>query len=351
VLWGQNRESRDSVDAAGAGAPQAAIASLLRNVQRHDWDAAYAQVAGSSNVDQASFIRDLSGTHGALRTFSGLTGWDLNPLRATDSDAEVRATMHWATPVGALDDARDLKVVREDNAWKVVWPQPHFPDPPPQVIPLTFMRWDLVTGGSGDEWGNRNVDGPRVRIVSMNAVSYEGGSVVIGEAINEDSIPAFVNVNATLVGPDGQVLGNESSFDKVLHVLLPKQVTPYRIDFPEVELAKIKSVQMDVKTSLIGAAADPVIEVSNQAIGDDGAGAKALQGQLLNQSGQVVNIPHIIATFYDDGGRVIWVADGYIDRALLPQSPEPFRVRVPERIANNARNYRVVVNQYSLGGS
>jgi hypothetical protein len=185
----------------------------------------------------------------------------------------------------------------------------------------------------------------------MNATSYQGGTVIMGEAINEDTVPAFVNVNATLVGGDGKTVGDESSFDKILHVLLPKQVTPYRIDFPDVDLATVKNVRMDIKTSLVPASADPVIGVMNQTIATDAAGRKVLQGQLLNQSGQIVNIPHVIATFYDNQGKVIWVSDGYVDRVLYPETPEAFSVEVPPTIASCAQNYHVVVNQFTLGQS
>jgi len=340
-----------SGSSSGGDAPQQAVSALLQNVQRRNWDGAYAQLASANKAEQPSFVRDLAGSSGSLRTFSSLAGWDLHPLHATDSDADIRATLHWSTPVGAVDDMRDLKVVHEANGWKVAWPEPHFPDVPAQVIPVNYLRWDLVSPGAGDEWGNRGVDGPHVRIVSMNAVSYQGGSVIMGEAINEDTVPAFVNVNADLVGQDGKPLGQESSFDKILHVLLPKQVTPYRIDFPDVDLQNIKNVHMDIKTTLVPASADPVIGVMDQAIDSDATGRKVLKGRLLNQSGQIVNIPHVIATFYDNQGKVIWVSDGYIDRALYPQTPESFSVELPKTVAGNAQTYHVVVNQYSLGKS
>ena len=87
---------------------------------------------------------------------------------------------------------------------------------------------------------------------------------------------------------------------------------------------------MDIKTTLVPASADPVIGVMNQAIDTDATGRKVLKGQLLNQSGQIVNISHVIATFYDTDGKVIWVSDGYVDSALYPQTPETFSVEVPK---------------------
>ena len=220
---------------------------------------------------------------------------------------------------------------------------------PSQIVPVNYLRWDLVTGNAaGAEWGSRNVDAPHVRIVSMNAVDSAEGSVVMGEVVNEDTIPAFVNVNATLVDGSGNPIDDESSFDKILHVLLPKQVSPYRIDFPHLSLSKVKNVRMDVKATLVPASSDPVIGVMDQKLETDAQGHSVLHGNLFNESGQTVNIPHVIASFYDNNGKVVWVSDGYVEHALLPQSNEPFAVELPKSLAGKVQNFHVVVNQYSL---
>jgi hypothetical protein len=108
---------------------------------------------------------------------------------------------------------------------------------------------------------------------------------------------------------------------------------------------------MDVKATLVPASADPVIGVMNQKLDSDVQGKSILHGDLLNESGQTVNIPHVVASFYDNNGKVVWVADGYVDRALLPQSSEPFAVEIPRSLAGKVQNFHVVVNQYSLGRS
>jgi hypothetical protein len=170
----------------------------------------------------------------------------------------------------------------------------------------------------------------------------------MGEVVNEDTVPAFVNVNATLVDASGGAIDDESSFDKILHVLLPKQVSPYRIDFPHVNLSKVKNVRMDVKATLVPASSDPVIGVMNQKLDTDAQGHSVLHGELLNQSGQTVNIPHVIASFYDNSGKVVWVSDGYVEQALAPQSSQPFAVELPQSVAGKVQNFHVVVNQYSV---
>jgi hypothetical protein len=333
---------------AKSDTPEHAIDHLLGEVKRRNWDEAFSAVSKTSAVDEPSFIQDWMGSNGSLRSFSGLEGFESRPLHATNDEAQVRVRLHWTTPVGPIEEARDFKLIRDGDIWKTVWPKVELPNVPAQVIPVTFLRWDLVSGGAGDEWGSKNIDAPHVRIISMNAVDLAEGVVVMGEVVNEDAIPAFVNVNAALVDGAGNALDDESSFDKIDHVLLPKQVTPYRIDFPNFNLKDVKNVRMDVKAALVPASADPVVGIMNQKLDTDAQGKSVLRGDLFNQSGQPVNIPHVIASFYDNTGKVVWVADGYVEQALLPQSSEPFSLELPRNVAAKTQNFHVVVNHYNL---
>ena len=330
-----------------ASTPDAAVRAMYDHVKNHDYAGAYTYVAKQSDTDQTSFYRDLYGKDSSLRTLSALQKVDTRVLNSSGDSAMVRANTEWSSAVGALYDTRDLKVVQEDGAWKVVWPKDQRQNLPPQVIPVNFLRWDIIHRSGEDDWGAQNVEAPRMRIVSMNAVEKDGGVTVLGELVNEDTVPGFASVGATLVGKDGQALTEESSFDKISHTLLPKEVSPFRIDFPGYKLSQIKSVRMNPNYLLVPASADPVIGVLHQRLETDSRGRPVLRGELLNESGRVVNIPHVLATFYDDSGKVVWVADGYVDHALQPQEPEPFAVSLRDDVANLHR-FRVTVNEYSI---
>lgn len=332
-----------------ASTPEQALNNFLLDVQRRNWDRAFSNIERTSDtLNEQGFIQEWFGSNGGLRSFSNLERFDTRPLHATSSDAQMRVRLHWSTPVGPVEDVRDFRLAHRGDTWKVIWDETPKPNVPAQIVPVNYLRWDLVTGTAGEEWGSHNVDAPNVRIVSMNAVDSAEGAVVMGEVVNQDTIPAFVNVNATLVDASGSTIDDESSFDKILHVLLPKQVTPYRIDFPHVSLSKVKNVRMDVKATLVPASSDPVIGVMNQKLETDAQGHSVLHGELLNESGQTVNIPHVIASFYDNNGKVVWVSDGYVEQALLPQSNESFAVEIPRSVAGKVQNFHVVVNQYSL---
>ena len=122
-------------------------------------------------------------------------------------------------------------------------------------------------------------------------------------------------------------------------------MTPFFIQFPDTELAQVGRVRMQPLSTLVAASADPVVEVEDQKFNP--TPGPALTGRLVNQSGQNVEVAHVLSTFYDKNGQVLWVAGQYTDRALLPQTPVDFRIPVPEDLAKNIANQRTIVATYS----
>ncbi|MBV9342361.1 MAG: hypothetical protein JO159_15930 [Acidobacteria bacterium] len=325
--------------------PEAAVSNLLAAVGRHDWGGAYSSLANHGDFSEQDFIGDLNGTHESLRSYAMLSSFDVKPLHATADEAQVRAILHWSTVVGRFDDVRTVAVRNQGGGWRVAWPLVRESKVPPQVIPVNYLRWDVIYRGPGDDWGMQDVDSPHVRILDMHPLSRGESTVILGELLNEDVVPAFVEVKATLLAKDGAAIAAEDSFDQISHVLLPKQVTPFRINFRGVKLSQIDSVRMQPSANLISTSADPVVAIEDQHLTP--APDAALTGMLVNQSGQVVNVAHVLGTFYDKSGQVVWVSDGYASRALVPGAPVPFAIAIPPDIAAKVSNYRAVASTYS----
>ncbi len=329
--------------------PVDAAESLGSDLNLRAWHQAYASLANKATFTEAEFVTDLTGRALSLRTYATLQGYEITPLHQSAQDAEVQMRLHWSSVVGVFDETRNLHVVRSDGRWAVEWPLVVEPHAPPQVIPVNYLRWDIVHGGSGDDWGTGEVESPHVRIVDLHPLQRAEGVVLMGELLNEDVIPAQVAVNATLLAKNGAPLATSGSFDMIAHTLLPKQVTPFLIRFPDTTLAQVGSLRMQPFSTLVAASADPVVEVQNQQFVP--APNPALTGQLSNQSGVDVNVAHVLSTFYDKNGQVIWVAGQYVDRALPPQTPVPFRIPVPADLGKQIATQRTVVATYVAGSA
>jgi hypothetical protein len=328
---------------ASSRSPEAVIESMMENIKTHRYHDAYALVANINQVDEKDFLVDTRGTLGDLRSFSGLEDFEYHVLRKNDSEAVVRTTMRWATAVGEEYVTRDLKLVNRGGGWKVIWPEVKEAKVSPQVVLVNYSAWSVIWHG---ERGQQAAP-PQVRVTKMKATSHGNTTVVVGEITNEDSVPASVFVEGSLIGGEGKVLSTEGPLDKMLHVLLPKQSSPFRLDFPGIRLEEVKKVRMQPESALVSASTDPMVSVSDQHMDVDARGRHILAGELLNDSGQLVNIPHVIGAFYDSAGQVVWVSHGYVDRPLLPQGKVSFTMEVPDDIAPQVQTYKVAVNQFT----
>ena len=326
-----------------------AVNNLGEAIREQSWDKAYSSLANKAQFSETQFRHDLTGFYPGLLTYATLDHFDVRPLHSSANDADVQLKLYWATVVGTSAISRDLDVTKNGDQWQVVWPIQKQPVVPPQVIPVNYLRWDVIYRGAGDDWGLQDVDAPHVRIVDMHPVQRADGVVILGELLNEDVVPAYVSVSATLLGKDQAPIATASSFDKISHLLLPKQVTPFLIQFPDRTLAGVTGIRMNPFSTLISASADPVIEIDNEHIST--APDSSLSGQLINESGQTVNVAHVLGTFYDKSGNVVWVADRYVDTALLPQTPVSFDIHIPEDLARKVSTQRTIVASYSEEGA
>ena len=219
--------------------PEAAVENLAREIGQRHWGSAYSRLANKSEFTEADFQRDLTGTYMSLRSYATLDHFEVRPQHASQNDAQVLLKLHWSTVVGTFEDTKSLHVVKNGDRWQAEWPLVKEPRVPPQVIPVNYLRWDVIYRGAQDDWGAQDVESPHVRIVDMHPLERGDGVLIMGELLNEDVVPAYVSVKATLLAKSGAAIATEDSFDKISHLLLPKQVTPFLISFPGVELAQV----------------------------------------------------------------------------------------------------------------
>ena len=328
--------------------PEATVSKLGNEISSQSWQKAYDSFANKAQFTEPEFVRDLTGFHPSLLTYATLDRFEVFPVHASTTEADIELKLYWSTVVGTSVISRQLHVVKTGDQWATEWPLVKEALVPPQVFPVNYLRWDVIYRGPGDDWGSQDVEAPHVRIVDMHPIERAEGVVILGELLNEDVVPAFVSVSATLLSKSQLPLATEGSFDKISHLLLPKQVTPFLIKFPNVTLSDVSSIRMTPLSVLVSASADPVIEIQDEHLNP--APDASLTGMLSNQSGQIVNVAHVLGTFYDKTGQVIWVADQYVDQALLPQTPVSFQIHIPEDLARKVSTQRTVIATFSGGG-
>src|SRR3954464_10352922 len=108
--------------------PSGAVHNFFELVKSKDFDQAYTMVAPESGIDKWAFIRDVGGNNGSLKTVSELSSAETKVLSGTDSRAKVRTRLQWSTAIGAMNEDRDVEVVKDSGEWRIIWPKPLEPN-------------------------------------------------------------------------------------------------------------------------------------------------------------------------------------------------------------------------------
>jgi hypothetical protein len=105
-----------------ASTPEAAVENLGDNIRASAWEKAYDGLANKAQFTEPEFQADLTGYYQGLRSYATVDHFEVFPLHASDSDAEVRLNLYWSTVVGQSESTRDLHVVKVGDHWAAEWP-------------------------------------------------------------------------------------------------------------------------------------------------------------------------------------------------------------------------------------
>ena len=165
-------------------------------------------------------------------------------------------------------------------------------------------------------------------------------------------------INTTFVNQTYDEEGTEivwyNAQQAMIHKILPKEVTPFRVDFEGVagltlagEAAPVvfepdAFYPIDLETApfrfeVYGRAlVTPYdlsrhVSIQNIAIRETAEQQFELSGELHNTGTAEATIPHLLLTYYDENNHVVWVDDFYIENSVRPQRTIPFTVQLTPR--------------------
>lgn len=305
---------------------------------------AYAMLDPASRPSFDLYLLNQSVTNGLIASYGKLENIFVTVVEEEPNRMVVAARAEYITAMSAYENTVEHTLVKRDGNWYIV--------PEPQDIripPDTFFR------RSGVEWhtsGRRLIsetdtvhadiiDRPEMQILSARLVQVNGNFSVVGELINTDSDPADVTLAAYLYDEEGNELTWYNAHLGMMHKLLPKEVTPFRIDFEGVardNLLENSPIEFDPDTFFpieLAAPADSLalygqavvttldlfrdVGVQRVEFYRDEEGVFHMSGELYNTGIQEATVPHIFVTYYDENNQVMWVDDYFVPEAVRPQ--------------------------------
>ena len=292
-----------------------------------EFDKAYSYLDKSNKLSLEQFHLELSLEDGILASYAKLDSVELKTIAIPDKDhKKVRVRTHWFTAIQKYVNETELDLVRINNRWLIR--KKAFPKttPPDQLISMPEISFHNQGRRKADVTATSRediLDRPNIYITQANLVKKDGSYHVVGELLNIDNDPGYVSIEAQLFDSEEQLLTSAHADEVIVHNLLAKESTAFRIDF---DLERIENIDISkVQSFKVFARGMVTDEKLYKFYGWRKAEVEEnkLQGYFDNYGNKEISIPQVIVSMTKNG-LIKWVESNYIDAGIRPQREKAF---------------------------
>ncbi|HYN73433.1 MAG TPA: hypothetical protein VES60_13115 [Nakamurella sp.] len=370
---------------------------------------AYARLDPATRGDFVQYQLDLSADGGLVASFAKLDTVTLSTVEQTPDRVVLRSTRTFLTSLESYDVVDEVTLTRGSGGWVIELPATDPSKPQDQftsragVDLLAQGRRALTSGATATA---DVLDRPQLTLTDLRAERVSDRWVVVGQVTNVDVDPADVTVQAQMRDPNGSLLASWDASQVIVHKLLPGQSTPFRIEFQSIAGTGAYGTEVDGGVTVVangaadGAAAgadsgagsqiavaaptpakadvrgpvefDPrtitpltlpadagvaAVDVYARAVVTPSVNPPGLQvtdvhldgdtlvGTLRNDSTEEAAVPHLLFSYLDGSGHLVWVDDAYLEHSVAAQHSTSFRVPLAQ--SATVRDAGVPVSGYA----
>ncbi len=330
--------------------PETVVQGYYDDLDFRRFVAAHARLDPRTRPDFDQYLLELSVKGGLVASYGKLDSLKLEVLERTDTRLRFLATTNLITSVSSYLAVEELELEKFKDSWYILPTPNDIKTPPSQFLRRAEVGW--VSAGRRRVTTKTTafsdvLDRPELQLLSARMVFANGRHSVVGELINIDSDPADVTVTSYLRDDDQNELSRYNAQYVMMHKILPKEVTPFRVDFEGVAGSKISQplnvqkfdpvaftdpemtnavTSFDVFAKAVVTSHDLLraLGVQNLLVSKGADDLTYVSGELLNTGTHEATIPHLLFTYYDDSDRVAWVDHFYLRDAVRPQRTQAF---------------------------
>ncbi len=346
--------------------PKNVIIAYYDALDFKEFQRAHSYINPESGKSISQFMLEISVTDGLLSSYAKLDSIAVSIQKHTDSTALGFVATNWITPLKAITTFDTLEVHKEQGKWYIV-PKPIDVDIAPDQLIIesntAYYNHGKRKITSEQTYHEDVLKQPVVEVLSATLVKIDTTYAIVGEIQNVDNIPADISVTGALYTPQNKELARFNAKDVIKHKLLPKETTPYRINFENI--AWLKENEKKPKTydpdSFTAIELDEVpanfeIQVNaNVATTDLYQAVSPSQlyqhkdyanGYLFNPNTQAATIPQVLISYYNGFKELLWVDAVYIDESVRQQHKQSFSIKLkkgalPEIVTSGLYNVSV----------
>ncbi|MCE7979935.1 MAG: hypothetical protein DYG89_01985 [Caldilinea sp. CFX5] len=346
--------------------PLTLITAYYDDLDFRRFEAAYEHLNPTTRPPFDQYLINLSVQGGLIASYSKLEDLQTTVLQADAEQMQVQVDARYITALSYYTATQIVVLTNHQAAgWRLEPAAVDIRTPPDQFLRRPAIDWLVM--------GRRRVttrvtdaadvlDRPQLQVLAAQLVQRaQGGYTIVGELINDDVNPADVTVTGLIYDDSAKLLTWYNAGARMMHKLFPQEITPFRIDFegvaglaladigqplsftPEATTRYVLPVgttlgHFDLYAKAVVTQHDLDRDLGVQQLRvtkqrRDGKETVVLQGNLINAGVKEAVIPHLLVTFYDANGQVVWVDHFFLPDALRPQRTLDFAVNLTPRAA------------------
>lgn len=325
--------------------PEQLLTAYFDHLDFKDFEDAFMLFDADDRGSLEQYLLELSLEDGLLASYAKLDKLDIEKKPLEQRDVyQVKA--HWITSVKVYETDHVFELIEKDKQWYIKREAYEKTTPPDQFFRLgevNFNNQGRRKATTDNTIREDILDRPEIYINQANLVKKDKHYSIVGDLINVDNDPAFITIDAFLYDDEGNEIISYSVTDQIIHNLMPKESTAFRIDFEDIFWQKTKSEfpekfdpEVEGKFELDINPDNFVINVRSMVTDEQHYKFYGVEHELIDQtvSGDIVNygnhemaIPQIIVA-QRERDQVLWVDTHYMPRGIRPQRNKNFAVEL-----------------------
>ena len=168
------------------------------------------------------------------------------------------------------------------------------------------------------------IDRTVLNVLQANLIQKDNSYYIVGLLQNVDAYPADISLLGKLYGIDGYITAQSAEQLLVTHKLLPKEITPFKIEFDSLSYGDQYGKNVcDFSLEIVGAVTSQDLykdtAIKNFKINDSN-----ISGEIFNQGNEVVTVVQALIPQYDANFNIVNVSSLLVEESVFPRRSQSF---------------------------
>ncbi|MEM9389206.1 MAG: hypothetical protein AAGA02_01960 [Bacteroidota bacterium] len=304
--------------------PEKVVFSYFDAIDFKNYEMAYSYLDAGPDYPLDQFMLENSITDGIVDSYGKIDAIETTLVSGTDSMAIVDAKITYVTPLDIYYQTKRQVTRKINGKWYIEAEPLEYAIPARQFVSANvtdFRNQGRKRISTEETFHTDIIDRPVLQVLQANLIQSADQVYIVGELQNIDAYPADITIAAELFGNNDELIAESSEDMRVVHKLLPKEITPFKLSFPADSL--LSNFPCNFNLEVLGSVTSQDL-YKRVAATHLNTSDTLLSGILFNQGNETATISQLLIGYYSSGGDIIDVEQKIVAKSIFPRRSEEF---------------------------